>query len=206
MDLKYSGSLAYRLAVYGAVAVSMLQFIFGKPNEPNYNDNTSGVACVLETLLMLEKSHRSQYCFVLFDLEEAWLFGSRRFAEKHSKSPGEILINIDCVSDGDHIMLFPSKGALRADEWEKAKANFATDDWRKTIIAREKGIKLFSSDNISFKNSVAIGAFRKSPVWGYYISRIHTKKDIIFDERNIAIISNAIACMCLPEAKANDVS
>ena len=42
--------------------------------------------------------------------------------------------------------------------------------------------------NIMGVKHIGVAAFKKKRVIGYYIDRIHTAKDVIFDEKNIAII------------------
>ena len=37
---------------------------------------------------------------------------------------------------------------------------------------------------------VAVAAFRRVPLLGLYISRIHTPRDTVFDERNIRLLTD----------------
>ena len=53
----------------------------------------------------------------------------------------------------------------------------------------EKAEKLvYPSDQSNFKCTVAVAALNKHKHIGYYMNRIHTAKDIIFDEENIRIL------------------
>ena len=55
---------------------------------------------------------RANTAFVFFDLEEAGMIGSSRFAKVHKKvMKQKLLVNFDCVSDGDHFLIVHSKKA-----------------------------------------------------------------------------------------------
>ena len=89
---------------------------FGKANKHTANDNTSGVITLLETALTLPEEDRDKVCFLFFDNEERGMLGSAAFAKGHKAAQREALIlNFDCVSDGDNIQFFPT-GALKGEE------------------------------------------------------------------------------------------
>ncbi|MCL1802883.1 MAG: M28 family metallopeptidase [Eubacteriaceae bacterium] len=187
--ISFAVGYAFFYASWFGVLIMMLA---GPANKSNFNDNTSGVACVIESLLLLPESERAKYCFVLFDLEELGLIGSMRFAKQHSKRPGKILLNMDCISDGDTIMLMPSKAVIKSSLWLSVKQCFQ-NSYGKTFMPVEKGFRYYPSDNAMFKNSAAIAAFNYHKAVGYYISKLHTKRDKVFDEFNIECISKALA-------------
>lgn len=45
---------------------------------------------------------------------------------------------------------------------------------------------------MKFKKYFAIAAVRKAPILGYYLGRIHTPFDTIFDQNNIKKLSEAM--------------
>ena len=97
------------LAAYISYFGALLLMMFGPANRHNSNDNTSGVVTVLETARTLPENLRDRVCFVLFDLEEAGLIGSSSYRSKHKKVTNEqIVLNLDCVGDGDEIVFFPT--------------------------------------------------------------------------------------------------
>ena len=93
--------------------------LFGFPNKHTANDNTSGVVTVLELYASLSDEQRKNAAFVLFDNEELGLIGSSEFHRAHKAEMVEkLLINADCVSDGDDLLLILNKRAFP--RYEKA--------------------------------------------------------------------------------------
>lgn len=165
----------------------LLVFFAGKPNPHTANDNTSGVVALCELYAGLSEEERQKAAFVFFDNEELGLFGSRQFLKRRKKVMGEkLLINLDCVSDGDHLMLILNKTARGL--WEPAlrEAFGQTAPAGKTVLWERSSTTLYPSDQLGFPCYAAVAAFRKSKVWGLYLSRIHTKRDTVFQEENIA--------------------
>ena len=84
--------------------------LFGKANKHTANDNTSGVITIIESAIKLPKDLRDEVCFVLFDNEELGLLGSSAFAKEYKEYvKNKLIINFDCVSDGNDIFFFPTK-------------------------------------------------------------------------------------------------
>ncbi len=165
----------------------ILWMFFGKANKHTANDNTSGVITLLE--LMECKEIREQVCFVFFDHEELGLLGSNAFNKKHKNiMKDKLLINFDCVSDGDYVMLITSKSA----GCYKEKLNKSFYDENKTVIVTKSSNTIYPSDQSVFKNHIGVAAFNKNNLCGYYIDKIHTSKDVVFDERNIKMIVEGI--------------
>ncbi len=181
--------LASNLA-YLAFWVAFVLMFFGKPNKHTVNDNTSGVVTLLELLSGMSEEERGSLCFVFFDNEENGLLGSLFFAKKHkAEMKDKLLINFDCVSDGDCIMLGANKAALSENEENLKKAFENTED--KTVLIRSTKGVYYPSDQANFKKSIAVAAFKKSK-FGLYLNRIHTAKDTVMDERNISLIVSGI--------------
>ncbi len=160
----------------------------GKANRHTANDNTSGVLTVLETALAMPEADRGKVCFVLFDNEEKGIFGSGAFAKKHGAVKANTLcINFDCVSDGDFIHFFPTKKLKRDPEaLKRLDEAFQGRDGKRVEVVRSFGF--YPSDNMSFKRSAGVCALRKSRVWGFYMGRIHTSRDTVLEQENIALL------------------
>lgn len=165
---------------------------FGPANKNNANDNTSGVVTLLEIARTLPENQRHKVCFVLFDLEEKGLWGSRSYRKLHKEATDrQIVLNLDCVGDGDYIRLFPTK-KLKKDR-KKLTSLYKACGYigRKTILVHEKGFGIYPSDQRHFPYGVGICALRKNKVC-YYLGRIHTKKDTVLDEINVNILRAAL--------------
>lgn len=172
-----------------------VQIICGISNKHTANDNTSGVVTVLETLFSMTPEQRSRVCFVLFDLEEVGLVGSSAFAAAHENiRKNTVLINLDCVSDGDHIMAaLPKKFRLSTDGARFARCiESACEKHSKNARIFKRETTIYPSDQVNFKNGVAISSMNRSRLIGLYMNRIHTPRDTVFDENNISCIKQAI--------------
>jgi len=197
LDLPDGLDLIVSESVLIAGAVGMYLLIVAGPANPHTaNDNTSGVVTVLTLADRL--ADREDLCFVLFDNEETGLFGSADFAKKHKNVRDHTLVvNFDCVSDGDWLLILASKPT-------RLKVNYEQfcEFVRKTCASTEK-IPLFAtssnaiypSDQMNFKKTIAVAALKKTktPLIGYYMDRIHTPKDTVCDERNIELITGLFA-------------
>ena len=162
---------------------------FGPANKSNVNDNSSGVITVLEILSSLDPILRKKVCFVLFDLEEAGLIGSASFRKAHHESTDrQIIFNLDCVSDGDELLFFPSKALKQDTAFLNTLRRLAGSFGRKHIHIHDQGFHQCASDHIKFPRSVGIGSFRIKKGVGLYLTHIHTPKDIVLDETNINIL------------------
>lgn len=187
-----AASRIWLLSLYVILALMLV----GPGNKNNANDNTSGVVTVLEIARSMPVALRDKVCFVLFDLEEAGLVGSSSYRKKHKQQTDrQLILNLDCVGDGNEIVLFPTK-KLRADSGRmealrKIVGSFGT----KSIAIREKGFAYYPSDQKQFPYGAGIAAFHRSKWAGLYCSRIHTKKDTVLEETNVNILRAAIVTL-----------
>ena len=189
------GEIAVRTWSISLYAIIVLMLI-GPANKNNANDNTSGVVAVLEIARSMPEKYRDQVCFVLFDLEEAGLIGSSSYQKAHKKhTVNQLVLNMDCVGDGNEIVMFPTKKLLQNAE-KMGLLRGITGVWgEKSIAIREKGFAYYPSDQKNFLYGVGIAAFRRSKWAGLYCSRIHTQKDTILEETNVNILRAAIVSM-----------
>ena len=177
------------LAVYW---ILLLLLILGPANKSNANDNTSGVVTLLEILRTMPENQRHKVCFVLFDLEEAGLIGSSFYRSRHRKaSDRQIVLNLDCVGDGDHLKMFPTK-KLKKDRKKLTSLYRACGYFgKKSLTVHEKGVAIYPSDQMVFPYGVGICALKKSK-FGLYVGKIHTSKDTVLEVTNVNILRAAL--------------
>ena len=168
-----------------AIAVLALLF-FGPANRHTANDNTSGVTVLTEALCSLPDEYKDKAAFVFFDNEELGLLGSAAFRRRHEKEmQGKTLVNFDCVSDGDYIMCVLGKKL-----WPNARgraemeAAFVMPEGKTGECVSSHGV-LYPSDQMNFPRGACVAAFKERKGIGYYINRIHTRRDTEFDRENI---------------------
>ena len=173
------------LAAYAALIILM----FSGPANPNTaNDNTSGVITLLEIYQSLAPELRQDVCFVLFDNEEKGLLGSAHFRKKHKNSiKNTLMINFDCVSDGDHFLLGVNNAANQK-YGEQIAASFTGTESKEVLLENLKKV-YYPSDQAGFPMAVAVAALKYKKPFGFYMNRIHTKRDTVLDARNIAYLT-----------------
>ena len=182
------------LTAYVAYFGMLFLLMFGPANKSNANDNTSGVVTVLEIVRTLPELHRDKVCFVLFDLEEAGLIGSASYRKAHKKTvENQVILNLDCVGDGDHIIFFPTKNAKKNSQLMREVKRIGGWFGTKHIQLKEKGFYTYPSDQKNFPVGFGIAAFHKKKGVGYYLGKIHTKRDVNLDETNVNILRAALS-------------
>jgi len=182
--VKWTGLLVYWML--------LLLLLFGPANKHNANDNTSGVVTLLEMAKSMPENQRHKVCFVLFDLEEAGLIGSGAYRKAHKAATNrQLVLNLDCVGDGDHLRMFPTK-KLQKDRKKLTSLYKACGYFgKKNLLVHEKGAFVYPSDQKHFPWGVGICALRKRKKM-LYMSRIHTRRDTILDETNVNILRAAL--------------
>lgn len=172
------------LALWFGLLILMMA---GPANRHTANDNTSGVITLIEIYAALTPQQRQQVAFVFFDNEELGLLGSSHFRSVYKKQMQQkLLINFDCVSDGDH-MLFALNKSAEQTYAQAVQASFLPMGSKNVLI--EKLEKLYyPSDQAGFKCAIAVASLKKMRGLGYYMDRIHTPKDTVFMEENIHML------------------
>jgi len=169
----------------------MLKLLAGPANKHTANDNTSGVIVLCELMQTLSAQQKQQVAFVFFDHEETGLLGSSLFHKRFKKIMDEkLLINFDCVSDGDHMMVSASKAA-REKHGDQLKAAFLPTDEKSVLFTRSERT-YYPSDQVGFKKAVAVASLKHKRFLGYYMDRIHTSRDTEFDTHNITMLCDSI--------------
>lgn len=176
-------------AGYFALMGSMFYVLMGGPANPHTaNDNTSGIITLVELYAALPPEQRGKAAFVFFDNEENGLLGSAAFAKKYKKLGirQKLLVNFDCVSDGDNLMLVLKKKADR--QYRDLFARCFRPQGRKQILLETNKTAFYPSDQANFDFGVGVAALNHKKGIGYYMNKIHTPKDTVFDEENIALL------------------
>ncbi len=176
------------LTEYALLIFFVWWMLDGKANRHTANDNTSGVLTLVETALALPEELRDRVCFVFFDNEEKGLFGSSAFAKRHRTARKEkLVVNFDCVSDGDYLQLYPSRAVGKDPEvLEQLERAFQGRGEKEAEVYR--GFAFYPSDQAQFKMGVGVCALKKKPILGYYMDRIHTGRDTVLEEENILLL------------------
>ena len=186
LNLPYEAIIVLYLVIYFAsYYLGTRTFI----NKNNKNDNTSGVATVLN---ILEHNQGKDIAAILFDNEEKGLLGSKAYNEKYKDElTKKLVLNFDCVGLGDNIIFIVKNDAEKLDEYKIIKENFKEDKVFKVHHFPLKGSS-GNSDYKSFKCGVGVMACLKHKSIGFYTSRIHTNKDTLAYPENIEYITKQV--------------
>ncbi|MBP3304516.1 MAG: M28 family peptidase [Oscillospiraceae bacterium] len=181
------------MAGYFTLLITLFLMMLGPANRHNANDNTSGVVTLLEIARTLPENLRDKVCFVLFDLEEAGLIGSASYRKAHkAETQTQLVLNLDCVGDGDEIVLFPTRKLRRDTVGMAALDKISGPCGPKSIALHKKGFSVYPSDQRNFPLGVGIAAFHRKRGIGLYCSRIHTGRDRILEQTNVNILRAAL--------------
>lgn len=181
------------LGYWGGFLVMMgsmyLVMMGGKANKHTANDNTSGVIILCEIYAALPEEVKSKVCFVFFDNEENGLLGSSQFAKAHKKDSlkDKLVLNFDCVSDGDHLLFVLNKPAQKQHQAALEAAFYQQEGKTVEFVSTAKAF--YPSDQANFPVNAAVAALKEHKFLGLYMDKIHTKHDTAFDEKNIALLT-----------------
>lgn len=176
------------MAFYFGMLVLMLK---GPANPKTYNDNTSGVVGLVELMAKMPAEVREKCTFVFFDNEEVGVLGSAAFRGMHKEAVKVVpMVNLDCIGDGDHLMLSANKG-FRSDEALYTALKESFED-KGSVLHVNAESTIYPSDQAGFKISLAVAALKKMRIIGYYMDRIHTPKDTVLREDNLERITDGL--------------
>ena len=183
------GGLAGFIMVYVTLGIMM----FGPANKNNVNDNTSGVAAVMELMSRLREEQRAKAAFILFDNEEKGLLGSAAYAASHKDvKKNKLIINMDCVGDGENLLFFANKKTRALEVFPKLNAAMegASGCY---FVMNEMEKCIYPSDQKNFNCGIAVCACNQAKVIGYYCDKIHTKKDTVCEQRNLDFLAEGLS-------------
>ena len=159
----------------------------GPANKHTANDNTSGVTLLIDLMTDMPEELRHKVAYIFFDAEELGTVGSKIYKKKHTKiAKTKPVINFDCVSDGKNVLFVAKKRA--ASLAPKLEEAFKPNDTYSVEVAT-KGV-FYPSDQRNFELGVGVSALNKTKRGLLYMNKIHTHRDTVYDEENIAFLKS----------------
>ena len=187
-----AGHVVLGIVLFAPILVFLYLIHNGPANENNANDNTSGIVTLLEIARTLPEGHRNKVAFILFDLEEKGLKGSAAYRKAHKEATEkQLILNLDCVGDGDHILLMPNKKVRKNEKCIAGLKYIGGWFGKKQILTIDKGYCAYNSDHKNFPLAVGIGACQKKKNT-YILDKIHTRYDTNLDETNVNLLRAAL--------------
>lgn len=178
---------------YAALVAVMVLMLAGPANPHTVNDNSSGVAAVLELMARIPPEQRGKAAFILFDNEEMGLLGSAAYASKHKAvKQNTLIVNMDCVGEGEHMLFFANKAARALPAYAALTAAMEKQQGM-NLLMNDAEKCIYPSDQANYKVSVAVCACSRTKRGIYYFAKIHTPKDTVCDQRNLDFLTGGLA-------------
>ena len=183
------------LTFFGAFLVLMWLQLYGFANRHNVNDNTSGVATLLETMSLIPEENRSKVAFIFFDNMEKGRKGSKAWARDHLEAQHtRFFVNVDSVGVGNVFVIAAPALAVQMPQYAALQQAMATIPGRECRFHSSVTTRV-NSDFRSFKCGVGITAYREVSGIGLYLGDLHTARDIQADQANIQGLAHAFAAL-----------
>ena len=183
------------LTFFGAFLVMMWLQLYGVANKNNVNDNTSGVATILETMARIPEEDRSKTAFILFDNMEKGRKGSKAWARDHLEAQHtRFFVNVDSVGVGDVFLAAASSLAMQMPQYAALQQAMATIPGREYRFYSSVTTRV-NSDFRSFKCGVGVSAYRQVNGVGLYLGDLHTARDTQADQNNIEALAQAFSVL-----------
>lgn len=159
----------------------------GPANRENKNDNSSGAAAILD---MTERIVGiGSAAFILFDDEEKGKKGSKAWTAAHpGLKSGLLTVNLDCVGNGEHVMVSVPREAEQDPSWPALRA--ALEGINAVILP--SGATAMNSDQKNFQKGVGICVCLKKKKL-YYTPRIHTGRDTVASGETVDRLVQALS-------------
>ena len=173
------------LGGYALILAVTYLMMAGPANKHTANDNTSGVTTLIDIMTDMPGELRGDVAYIFFDLEELGLKGSKGYAARHKTLKKKmIVLNFDCVSDGQHVLFAVKKKAN--DLADKIAEAFPPSN-KYSVTVATKGV-FYPSDQMCFDRGIAVSVLNKTKRGIMYMDKIHTKHDTVYDEENIEFL------------------
>ena len=168
---------------------SMLYLRFGPGETRNINDNSSGVAALLETAAALTPRYRGEVAFAFLDGGMGGMSGAKALRKAYPSTRDKVVVNVNCVAEGAEILVLPS----RQNRWNGEALDAILDSFENgehtTVFLKTDGLIYYPSDNRAFRGSFAVCACDKVSGFGRLI---RPRRATAIDEEHITMLKNGL--------------
>ena len=133
------------------------------------------------------KEARDKVAFVFFDQGESGMGGSAGYRKAHKNDVNQqVVFHLYGVGEGDEMLFLPSnRQRWDGDTSSTIERAFLPAEGKRVKVV-EKGLVYYPADQRKFRFSYLVGAFKRSPVWGYY--RFKRINDTVIDGANAEML------------------
>ena len=171
------------------LAAALCYLRFGPSETRNVDDNTSGVAALLETAAALSPRYRGEAAFVFLDGGFGGLAGAKGFRARYPSAKEKIVVNVNCVAAGDELLILPGRAARWNGEALDALLESFDVNGAKPVFLKTDGLTYYPSDNRAFRGSFTVCACKKLKGFGRIIAP-HKNRSI--DPDNLDILKKSL--------------
>ena len=171
------------------LAAALCYLRFGPSETRNADDNTSGVAALLETAAALTPRYRGEVAFAFLDGGFGGLAGAKGFRARYPSAKEKVVVNVNCVAAGDELLILPSRSARWNGEVLDAMLESFDVGGAKPVFLKTDGLTYYPSDNRAFRSSFAVCASKKLRGFGRIIE---PRKSESIDSGNIEILKKSL--------------
>ena len=186
---------AMLLAFFGAFLALMSLQLNGFANKHNVNDNTSGVAALLEAMQRIPEEHRAKTAFIFFDNMEKGRKGSKAYCREHLEMQHtRFVVNADSVGVGDVFVTAAPSLAVQLPQYARLEALLAALPDHQARFCSSVTTRM-NSDFRSFKCGVGVMACRQVSGVGLFLGGLHTAGDDVADQGNIEALAQVFSTL-----------
>ena len=183
------------LTFFGAFLLLMWLQLSGFANKNNVNDNTAGMAVLLETMARIPEESRDKAAFILFDNMEKGRKGSKAYCRDHLEMHHtRFVVNADSVGVGDTFLVTAPALAVQLPQYARLETALAAIPERQVRFVSSVTTRM-NSDFRSFKCGVGIMACEQVPGVGLFLGDLHTSGDDHADQGNIDGLAGVFAAL-----------
>lgn len=180
----------WTLPLFLALLLAALLYLrFGPAETRNVNDNSSGVAALLETAAALTPRYRGEVAFAFLDGGFGGMSGAKALRKTFPRAKEKTVINVNCVAEGSELLVLPN----RYSRWDGDLLDAILDSFENgehtTVFLKTDGLVYYPSDNRAFHNAVAICACDKVSGFGRLI---RPRRAVTVDEEKQTILKNGL--------------
>ena len=171
------------------LVTALLYLRFGPSERRNLNDNTSGVAALLETAAALTPRYRGEVAFAFLDGGFGGLSGAKGFRARYPSAKEKTVINLCSVAEGSELLVLPNKNS----RWDGALLDAILDSFENgehtTVFLKTDGLTYFPSDNRAFRYACSICACETVRGFGRLVRPLKATE---IDEEKTQILKNGL--------------
>lgn len=178
------------LPLFLVLLFAVLLYLRFAPTETRtLNDNTSGVAALLETAAALTPRYRGEVAFAFLDGGFGDLSGAKALRKKYPATREKTVVNVNCVAEGKELLILPS----RYSRWDGEALDAVLDSFENgkhtTVFLKTDGLTYYPSDNRAFRHAFAICSCDDVNGFGRLIRPLHARA---IDEEHLTILKNGL--------------